>query len=73
MDLMTERWYGIHARGRLMKLNRLWWLFLKIWCLFDAVFFPLSFLVAFVKGNVKLQFIFKASFNARRTFYLLAK
>jgi len=73
MDLMIERWYGIRARGRLMKLNKLWWLFLNIWCLFDVVFFPLSFLVAFVKGNVKLQFIFLASLNARKTFNMLAK
>ena len=50
IDLMNERWYGYDGED-VKDYSPVWWWLLNVWCLFDVVLFPLSFLLAFVLGN----------------------
>lgn len=58
-SIMNERWYT--PMGLRWKITRPGlWLFLNIWCLFDVVLFPLSFILAWfldwILSHVKLFF-----------------
>ena len=49
---MSERWYT--PMGRNWKISRPGlWMFLNIWCLFDVVLFPLTFILTEFLGDEK--------------------
>ena len=54
LDLMKARWYG---GSDFVNASRTWWFFLNVWCLFDVVLFPLSFIFAFIAGNIKIRYL----------------
>lgn len=54
IDLVADRWCGGYDRYR--KLSRSWWFFLSVWCLFDVVLFPLTFLLTFVIGKYRKSY-----------------
>lgn len=67
-SIMNERWYT--PMGRNWKISRPGlWLFLNIWCLFDVVLFPLTFILAEFLDWILSHF--NCFFNTRTTLMLL--